>query len=103
MSKVIVYICGNQDEFIDTSKVYKRLKILSCEVINPNEKVFGQMSFYDRHQLIKKCNAIYVLPNWQQDVMTRIELNAGIDMGLPILYHPVTNKEIKQLITTLDS
>ena len=103
MSRTNFYICGEQRDFEDLKKLTTRLKTLKCSVINPIEMPLERMSFYDRLQLIKKSDAIYVLPNWADDVMNRVELQAAMEMKIEALYHPVTNKEIKQLITTLDS
>ena len=103
MSKANVYICGSQSKFEEIEKLTGRLKMLKCTITNPIGKPLNAMSFFDRLQLLKKSNAIYVLPNWADDVMNRIELQVAMDMKLEILYHPITNKEIKQLMTTLDS
>ena len=105
-----IYICGEHvkgTEEVNLEKIKNRFKTLKCSVINPNEITNSKTNRLDnigsRVKLLKKSKAIYVLPNWRENTMARIELTVAMDLRLPMLFHPVTNKEIKQLITTLDS
>jgi hypothetical protein len=107
-----IYICGmdaseeGKECFVDTRKLKNRLKSLKCAVVNPSEMAFSQMSWSDtlnsRVELLKKSHAVYVLPNWKDDIMSRIELTVAMDLKLHTLFHPVSPKELKQLVTTLD-
>lgn len=107
-----IYICGmeipheEKDGFVDTEKLKTRLKSLKCVVLNPSEMAFSKMSWSDtldnRIKLIKKSQAVYVLPNWRDSVMARIELTVAMDLKLQTFFHPISNPEIKKLITTLD-
>ncbi len=108
-----IYICGDdlpQDDtqgLVDTDKLKIKLKSLKCMVVNPTEMAFAKMSWSDtlqnRLELLKKSQAIYVLPNWKDSIMARIELTVAMDLKLHTLFHPTSNKEIKQIITSLDS
>ena len=108
-----IYICGveetsnKNDGFVDTEKIIVKLKAMKCKVINPMEMAFADMSWSDtlnnRIEQIKNSHIIYVLPNWRDSIMARIELTVAMDMQLQTIFHPVSNKEIKRLITTLDS
>ena len=107
-----IYICGDttslNDEkaFIDMKKLKSKLKAMKYAVIMPDDMGFSQMRWSDalehRIKLLKKSQAVYVLPNWKDNVMSRIELTVAMDIKLETFFHPVSNKELKQLITTLD-
>ncbi len=100
---------ASEDEkecFVDTRQLQNRLKSLKCAVVNPAEMAFSKMNWSDtlnsRVELLKKSHAVYVLPNWKDDIMSRIELTVAMDLKLHTLFHPVSPKELKQLVTTLD-
>ena len=107
-----IYICGmeaspnDKSDFVDANKIKAKLKAMKCAVVNPMEMAFAKMSWSDtlnnRIELIKNSQAIYVLPNWKDSIMARIELTVAMDMKLHTFFHPVSNAEIKKLITTLD-
>ena len=107
-----IYICGidtspnDKKKFVDTEKLKAKFKAMKCTVIDPTEMPFSKMSWSDtlqnRIEQIKNSNAIYMLPNWKDSIMARIELTVAMDMKLHTFFHPVSNKEIKHLITTLD-
>jgi len=108
-----IYICGidsspnEEKDFVDADKLKAKFSALKCAVVNPMEIAFPKMSWSDklesRVELLKKSQAVYVLPNWREDIMSRIELTLAMDMKLHTFFHPVSNKELKKLITTLDS
>ncbi len=108
-----IYICGvdsireNKDGCVDKKKIITRLKSLKCSVTYPSEITFSDMNWSEtldnRLQLLKRSQAVYVLPNWRDDIMTRIELNVAMDLKLETIFHPASNKEIKQIITSLDN
>ena len=108
-----IYICGgdmsqnSSKSMVDAEKIKAKLKSLRCVVVNPIEMPFSKMSWTDkldsRVQLIKKSQAVYVLPGWKENIMSRIELTVAMDLKLETIFHPSSNKEIKQLITSLDN
>jgi hypothetical protein len=108
-----IYICGgdmsqnSSKSMVDTEKIKAKLKSLRCVVVNPIEMPFSKMSWTDkldsRVQLIKKSQAVYVLPGWKENIMSRIELTVAMDLKLETIFHPTSNKEIKQIITSLDN
>jgi hypothetical protein len=107
-----IYICGvdspndEQESLVDTEKLKARLKSLKCAVVNPSEMAFSKMSWSDtlsnRVELLKKSHAVYVLPNWRDSIMARIELTVAMDLKLHTFFHPISTKELKQIVTTLD-
>ena len=107
-----IYICGDETSqegangFTDIQKIKARLKTMKCSVVNPAEMTFGTIAWsetlHNRIELLKKSQAIYVLPKWRDSIMARIELTVAMDMKLHTLFHPVTTKEIKEILTTLD-
>ncbi|MBL6730751.1 MAG: DUF4406 domain-containing protein [Carboxylicivirga sp.] len=108
-----IYICGgdipqnSSKGLVDTDKIKAKLKSLKCAVVNPIEMPFAKMSWTDkldnRVQLLKKSQAVYVLPNWKENIMSRIELTVAMDLKLETIFHPMSHKEIKQIITALDN
>ena len=107
-----IYICGGETNhdgmngFADTQKIKTRLKTMKCSIVNPAEMTFGPIGWsetlHQRIELLKKSHAIYVLPNWKDNIMARIELTVAMDMKLHTFFHPVSNKELKEILTTLD-
>jgi hypothetical protein len=106
-----IYICGDDshetEPGIEPEKIKSRLKALNCKVITPTESEFEWMNWADtlqnRVELLKRSNAVYVLPNWRRCTMSRILLTVAMDMKIQTIFHPASKKEIKQFITTLDS
>lgn len=106
-----IYLCGadgpddENESYVDTDKLKSRLKSLKYAVLNPSEMAFTKMSWSDtlnnRVELLKTSQAVYVLPNWRDNIMSRIELTVAMDLKLHTVFHPVSNKELKQLVTTL--
>jgi|GEM_PF-3470329 len=104
----VVYICGDEEsqeeqyKIVETEKVKAKLRSMKFSVIHPTEMAFAKMSWSDtlqsRIELLKKSQAIYVLPNWKESIMARIELTVAMDLRLHTLFHPISNKEIKQII-----
>ncbi len=107
-----IYICGidasqnDERDFVDVDKLKVKLSALKCTVVNPIEITFPKMSWSDkldsRVELLKRSQAVYVLPNWKESIMSRIELTVAMDMKLQTLFHPMSNKELKKVITSLD-
>ncbi|WP_430811565.1 MULTISPECIES: DUF4406 domain-containing protein [unclassified Carboxylicivirga] len=108
-----IYICGNETDsddgryYLETDKIKKKLKSMRCSVINPTEIPYIHMGWTDamesRISQLKKCQAIYVLPNWKENIMARIELTVAMDLKLETIFHPVSNKEIREILTSLNS
>ena len=102
-----IYLCGIDNFENDIDKVKSKLRRLKFDIINIQDvsslKTTWSDSLTKRIELLKQSQAIYVLPTWRENTFSRIELTIAMDLKLHLLFHPVTNKEIKQLITTLDS
>ncbi|WP_282039361.1 DUF4406 domain-containing protein [Saccharicrinis aurantiacus] len=90
---------------VDTTKIKAKFKSMRCSVVNPTEMAFTKMSWSDtlhkRIELLKSSQAIYVLPDWRDNIMARIELTVAMDLKLRTIFHPSSNKEIRQIITSL--
>lgn len=108
----IIYICGmespgdEQNSFVDAEQLKSQLESMKCAVVNPSEMAFSKMSWSDtlnsRVELLKKSHAVCVLPNWRDSIMARIELTVAMDLKLHTFFHPISKKELKQLVTSLD-
>ena len=93
--------------FIDIDKLKAKLKTMKYTVIDPEDMAFSRMGWSDtlhhRVELLKKSQAVYVLPDWRDNIMARIELTVAMDMKMHTFFHPACYKELKQLVkTTLD-
>ncbi len=102
---MVVYLSGIH---YDTDKnEINRLKThllnLGCTVISPEEKELEQLVWSENLRLrlgfLQSSNAIYMLPNWKDSIMARIELTAAMDDKMSLCFSP---EDISKLITTLD-
>jgi len=112
---IAVYMCGvetsqhDKKDYVNIKKIKTRLRALKCNVVVPNEQAFvkSKISWSDtmenRIELLKKCQAIYVLPQWKECIMARIELQVAMDLNKEALFHPTSNKEMEQVLNTLDN
>jgi hypothetical protein len=102
---MIIYLSGI-DHDTDTREI-DRLKSqlfnLGCTVVSPEEKALNKLGWSENLRLrlgfIQNSNAIYMLPNWKDSILARIELTAAMDDKLPLCFSP---EDIRDLITTLD-
>jgi len=102
---MIVYLSGINEESnikdIDSLKI--DLLSLGCTVISPDDKELYKLSWSENLRLrlsfIQRSSTIYMLPDWKESVMARIELTAAMDDKKPFCFSP---EEIKDLLTTLD-
>ena len=103
-----IYISGIEKEqsLAELKSIKRRFSRYGLSLVVPPEMAFAKMKWSDNVQNrlaeLKKCDVVYMLPNWRNDVMTRIELTAAMDMKKHILFHPISCTEIKQLIAALD-
>jgi hypothetical protein len=106
-----IYICGNDPTLNDgqyvmeTHKIKRKLESMRCSVINPPDIPYISLGWTDvmetRINHLKKCQAVYVFPEWRENIMARIELTIAMDLKLETIFHPSSNKEIRQIITSL--
>jgi len=107
MNSPSIYICGDEqyEEDLNPTRLIKRLKTLKCKIVNPLDMSHPCMNWTDsldsRVELIKKSQVVYVLPNWKESIMARIELTVAMDLHKQTIFHPASNKEIKQILTSL--
>lgn len=98
MSNPKIYICGegHLKNNPDWEKIKKRLKALKCTVIDPSGKAYPDMGWTDalenRMEMVKNSQVLYILPNWRENVMSRIELTVAMDLHKHTIFHPATIK-----------
>ncbi len=102
---MIVYLSGINKETdikeIDELKIY--LLNLGCTVISPEDKELDKLNWSENIRLrlsfIQSSSTIYMLPDWKESLMARIELTAAMDDKMPLCFSP---EDICGLLTTLD-
>ncbi|MCW3807326.1 DUF4406 domain-containing protein [Plebeiibacterium marinum] len=102
---MIVYLSGINKETdikeIDGIKIY--LLNLGCTVISPENKELDKLNWSENIRLrlsfIQSSSTIYMLPDWKESLMARIELTAAMDDKMPLCFSP---EDIRGLLTTLD-
>ena len=76
---------------------------LGYTIFNPEDKSFNQLSWAENLQnrlgFMSSSKAIYMLPNWRDSIMARIELTAAMSDKIPACF---SLEDINKLITTLD-
>jgi len=76
---------------------------LGCTIITPEAKELDKLIWAENVRLrlsfLQSSSTIYMLPNWKESAMARIELTAAMNEKMPLCFSP---KDIKELITTLD-
>lgn len=107
-----IYICGkepdfgNEGDFTEVDRIKKKLVSMCCYVVNPSELPYINLGWTDvmetRISNLKKCQAVYVMPQWRDCIISRIELTVAMDLKLEVIFHPTSNKELRRLLTTLD-
>ena len=106
-----IYISGlEQSEYCNISEgvnsAIELLKDKGVSVINPYDMPFSKMSWSDTLQSrlseLCKCDAIVMMPFWKEDILSRIELTAAMDMHLHTFFYPIEESEVQELITALD-
>lgn len=92
-----IYISGRDDMKLDVElmNIRKRFSRRGFTPIIPQEKPFTGIPWSDgvlnRLDMLKKCDVIYMLPQWQESIISRIELTAAMDLKKETLFHPVSN------------
>ncbi len=102
---MIIYLSGISYETntLDLNRIKSHLLDLGCTVIVPESKVLDKLGWTEnlslRLNFLNSSSAIYMLPNWKDCIMSRIELNAAMDEKMPLCF---SLEDIKDLITTFD-
>ncbi len=103
---MVVYLSGINYE--TNEQELERLKAnlfdLGCTIITPEAQELNKLSWAEnlrlRFSFIHSSSTIYMLPNWKESAMARIELTAAMDDKMPLCFSP---DDIKKLITSLES
>jgi hypothetical protein len=102
---MIIYLSGidHDTDIKEIDRLKSQLFSLGCTVVSPEEKTLNKLGWSENLRLrlgfIQNSNAIYMLPNWKDSIMARIELTAAMNDKLALCFSP---DDIKELITTLD-
>ncbi|WP_075603942.1 DUF4406 domain-containing protein [Saccharicrinis aurantiacus] len=103
---MIIYISGinHETDMCALNQLKIDLLDLGCTLIIPEEKELDKLTWSEnislRLSFINSCRIIYMLPSWRESLIARIELTAAMDTEKLLCF---SLKEIKDLITTLDS
>lgn len=103
---MIVYLSGiNYDtDLLELDNLKSHLFELNCTVITPFEHELNKLKWSENLQLrlsfLQSSSTIYMLPDWKDSAMARIELTAAMNEKIPACF---SIDEIKELLTTLDS
>lgn len=102
---MMIYLAGiiHNTDSKEIDNLKSHLFNLGCTVVSPDEKSLNKFCWSEnlrwRLGLIRNSNAIYMLPNWKESIMARIELTAAMSEKLPFCF---SLEEMRNLITTLD-
>jgi len=102
---MIVYLSGinRESDIREVNRLKIHLLSLGCTVISPEAKELDKLNWNENLRLrlsfIQSSSTIYMLPDWKESVMARIELTAAMDGRIRPCFSP---EDIKGLITTLD-
>ncbi|TRX70728.1 MULTISPECIES: DUF4406 domain-containing protein [unclassified Carboxylicivirga] len=102
---MVVYLSGINYE--TNKQELERLKAnlfdLGCTIITPEAKELDKLIWSENVRLrlsfLQSSSTIYMLPNWKESAMARIELTAAMNEKMPLCFSP---NDIRELITTLD-
>jgi hypothetical protein len=99
------YISGisHDTDAKETERLKCLLVSLGCHLVVPEEKVTGQATWTEKLRsrlgLLQDCPVIYMLPDWKNSIMARIELTAAMNDKKHLCFSP---GDIRNIITTLD-
>ncbi|MCW3806194.1 DUF4406 domain-containing protein [Plebeiibacterium marinum] len=103
---MIVYLSGinydtNKQEL---DRIKSDLFELGCTIITPEATELEKLNWSENLRLrlsfIHSSSTIYMLPNWKENEISRIELTAAMVDKIPLCFSP---EDIRELITTLDN
>lgn len=108
-----IFLCGNEESTgrqtskAEIEKIKTRLSAMQCKVYNPFEMNFKRMNWSNSLQkqikLLRKCQVVYILPDWKDSIMARIMVTTALDLRKITIYHPLSNQNLISILTTLDS
>lgn len=100
-----IYLSGihYETDLNELDRIKASLLNLGFEILFPDESENEALSWSDRLKLrldyLQNCCAIYMIYNWKDSIMARIELTAAMSEKKHLCF---TIDDIKDLITTLD-
>ena len=102
---MIVYLSGihYETDQLEIERIKSLIKDLGCDIIIPEEKEIKGLSWVDklkfRLSYLESSEAIYMVSNWKESILARIELTAAMNDKKHLCFSP---DELKHLLTTLD-
>jgi hypothetical protein len=102
---MIIYLSGitPDTDLKEIDRLKSHIMELGYTIFNPEDKSFNQLSWAENLQnrlgFMSSSKAIYMLPNWRDSIMARIELTAAMSDKIPACF---SLEDINKLITTLD-
>ncbi len=100
-----IYLSGihYETDLNEIERVKSFLTEFGFSIIIPEEKEQGDIQWIDKLKIrlnyLQKSNAIYMMSDWKESIMARIELTAAINDRKHLCFNP---EDVKYLITTLD-
>jgi hypothetical protein len=100
-----IYLSGiNHDTDIsEIDRLKTQFLQMGCTIVTPEEIELRKLVWSENMRLrlsfLHSSNAIYMLPNWKDCILARIELTAAMNDKMALCFSP---EDIRELITTLD-
>ncbi len=102
---MIIYLSGitHDTDLKEIDRVKSHFFNLGFTIHPPEEKSLEQLCWAEnlriRLSYLHNSNVIYMLPNWKDSIMARIELTAAMSEKIPTCF---SFEDIKHFLTTLD-
>jgi hypothetical protein len=100
-----IYLSGisHDTDVIETERLKTILVSLGCDLLVLEETVTEQGAWTEKLRsrlgLLQDCPVIYMLPDWKNSILARIELTAAMNDKKYLCFSP---EDIRNIITTLD-
>ena len=102
---MIIYLSGidHDTDAKEIDRLKSQLFNLGCTIVSPEENALNKLGWAEnirlRMEFLHSSDAIYMLPNWKDSIMARIELTAAMNDKIAFCF---SSEDIRELITTLD-
>lgn len=102
---MVVYLSGihYDSDINEINRLKSQLLNLGCTLITPEDKELEKLNWSENIQLrlsfLKSSRVVYMLPNWKESIIARIELTAAMNDKMSLCFTP---EDISELLTTLD-
>lgn len=99
-----IYFSGSSQDgsIIEIDKLKQSLIDSGYKIVIPDDDVSNCLSWTEklnqRLKILNECKAVFMLPDWRDSILARIELTAAMKDRKEICYSP---EDIKHLLTSL--